>query len=233
MTCTGTVYKEKNFLPAIELLKSRFDVTDLNSHTDYRKIPRALSKVYFDPINDEHRKEIDDIWDTLTAHTAVERNKTMNVWGHKIRIPESTSTGIARFSFDDLCGRPLGAADYIEITNQFHTLFVMDIPKLSLSQKDKARRFITLIDACYENKTRLFVLSEVPIHLVFSDDPGSKKDAAITDHMRSTMDDLGLTADVVGTSSVFTGEEELFAFARACSRLIQMGTQDWADTARG
>ncbi|KAG8899925.1 hypothetical protein FRB99_006353 [Tulasnella sp. 403] len=224
--------QRQSFLPCIDLIKERFDVTDLNSHTDYRKIPRALSKVYFDPANDENRRQMNGIWDTLTAHTKVMHNEVMNVWGHKLRIPESTGTGIARFSFEDLCGRPMGAADYLEITNRFHTLFIMDIPQMGLNQKDKARRFITLIDACYENKTRLFVLSEVPVPLIFSDDPISK-DKRISDHMRSTMDDLGLSDDVVGSSAMFSGEEELFAFARACSRLIQMGTKEWAEAARG
>lgn len=65
----------------------------------------------------------------------------MNVWGHKLRIPESTSTGIARFNFDDLCGKPLGAADYLEITHKFPTLFVTDIPKLGLGQKDKVSSY--------------------------------------------------------------------------------------------
>lgn len=36
----------------------------------------------------------------------------------------------------------------------------------------------------------------------------------------------------VGMSSLFTGEEEVFAFARACSRLVQMGTKEWAETSR-
>ncbi|KAG9048288.1 hypothetical protein FS837_000351 [Tulasnella sp. UAMH 9824] len=218
-----------SFLPAIDLIKERFDVTDLNSHIDYRKIPHALAKVYFDPIDYENKQALEEIWDTLTSHTKILRNDTINVWGHKLRIPESTSTGIARFTFDDLCGRPLGAADYIEITQKYNTLFVTDVPKLTLNSKDKARRFITLIDACYENHTRLFVLSEVPIHLIFSDDPASLKDKHITDHMRSTMDDLGLTDDVVGSSSIFSGDEEIFAFARACSRLIQMGTKEWVE----
>jgi len=30
---------------------------------------------------------------------------------------------------------------------------------------------------------------------------------------------------------MFTGEEEVFAFARACSRLVQMGSKEWAETA--
>jgi protein AFG1 len=33
----------------------------------------------------------------------------------------------------------------------------------------------------------------------------------------------GLKAEDVGASSIFTGQEELFAFARCVSRLVQMG----------
>ncbi len=65
--------------------------------------------------------------------------------------------------------------------------------------------------------------------------------------MRSVIDDLvcillcvvdvtyphfqGLPTDIVGRSSMFTGEEEIFAFARACSRLVQMGSKEWTETA--
>lgn len=70
--------------------------------------------------------------------------------------------------------------------------------------------------------------SEVPIFQVFSDDTSGGKD--ISDHQRSVMDDLGLSAGTVGTSSMFTGEEEVFAFARCCSRLVQMGSKEWAES---
>jgi protein AFG1 len=53
---------------------------------------------------------------------------------------------MAKFDFEDLCGQPLSAADYIEITNKFSTIFVLNIPKMGLNQKDLARRFITFID---------------------------------------------------------------------------------------
>ncbi|KAG8844529.1 hypothetical protein FRB91_002561, partial [Serendipita sp. 411] len=143
-----------------------------------------------------------------------------------------SSDNIAKFTFAELCGKPLSAADYLEVTKQFGTVFVLDVPKLDLGQKDLARRFITFIDACYENHTKLFVTSEVPIYKIFSDDTSSiqqKQDK--TDHMRSVMDDLGISDQQIGTTSIFTGEEEVFAFARACSRLIQMGTKEWAMTA--
>lgn len=65
-------------------------------------------------------------------------------------------------------------------------------------------------------QTKLFVLSDPPIASVFSDE--RRPTGEITPHMRAMMDDLGLSAETVGSSSIFTGDEEVFAFARAVVR---------------
>jgi len=222
--------QRSSFIPAIELLKSRFDVTDLDSGTDYRRIPRALSRVYYHPLNSENDREINKLFTSLTSPDPVIKNRTLQTWGRDLLIPESTSK-VAKFKFMDLCGKPYSAADYLEITKTFGTVFLLDVPKMGMDRKDLARRFITFIDACYESKTKLFATSEVPIFQVFSDDQKNDGPQPISDHMRGVMDDLGLSDEIVGSSSIFTGEEEVFAFARACSRLVQMGSKQWAETA--
>ncbi|EAU84331.2 AFG1 family mitochondrial ATPase [Coprinopsis cinerea okayama7 len=224
-----------SFLPAIDLLNTQLRVTDLDSGTDYRRIPRALSKVYYDPLTPENEQEVNKLFDSFASADPSDppiRNRKIITWGRELVVPESTSK-VAKFEFEDLCNQPLSAADYLEITKNFSTIFILNIPKMGLDKKDLARRFITFIDACYESKTKLFVTSEVPVYQVFSDDPNESLPGHhhMNDHMRSVMDDLGLTTDVVGTSSMFTGEEEVFAFARACSRLVQMGSKEWAETA--
>ncbi|KAH7887516.1 AFG1-like ATPase-domain-containing protein [Phlebopus sp. FC_14] len=228
--------QRSSFIPAIELLKSHFQVTDLDSGTDYRRIPRALSHVYYHPLTPENEAELDKIFHSLTSPSSsapnpdpVISNRPITTFGRTLYVPLSTSS-VAKFTFDELCARPLSAADYLEITKTFGTVFVTGIPKMDVGKKDVARRFITFIDACYESKTKLFISSEVPIYQVFSDDGATTK-GEIPDHMRSVMDDLGLSSDIVGASSMFTGEEEIFAFARACSRLVQMGSREWAEGA--
>ncbi|KZW04367.1 AFG1-like ATPase [Exidia glandulosa HHB12029] len=221
--------QRSSFIPTIDLLKTRYDVVDLGQGIDYRRVPRALSHVYFFPLSEANRREIDKIFEALTSDSndLPIRNRPLRIWGRDLVVPESTST-VAKFSFKQLCGQPLSAADYLEVTRTFRTVFVTDVPKMGLNQKDMARRFITFIDACYESRTKLFTSSEVPIYQVFSDE-ASGNAGGVTDHMRSVMDDLGLNEQVIGTTSMFTGEEELFAFARACSRLVQMGTKEWAE----
>ncbi|THH29654.1 hypothetical protein EUX98_g4532 [Antrodiella citrinella] len=224
--------QRSSFVPCIDLIKARSEVTDLDSGTDYRRLPRTLSHVYYDPLDERTRLEFTKLFHAFTRGSPDDplvHDRTLTTWGRKIPVPQSTST-VAKWKFDELCGRALSAADYLEITKNFGTIFVEDVPKMGLSQKDMARRFITFIDACYENKIKLFISSEVPITKVFADDP-SADGQGISDHMRSVMDDLGLSSDVVGSSSMFSGEEELFAFARCCSRLVQMGSKEWAESA--
>ncbi|KIP12803.1 hypothetical protein PHLGIDRAFT_97490 [Phlebiopsis gigantea 11061_1 CR5-6] len=223
--------QRSSFVPCIELLKERFEVTDLDSGTDYRRIPRTLSHVYYDPISPENKQEIEKIFKAYTSdpEDPVVRNRELTTWGRAITVPESSSK-VAKFRFDDLCGRAMSAADYLEITKNFGTIFLLDVPKMGLSEKDLARRFITFIDACYDSKVKLLVTSEVPIFKVFADDP-TREAHEISAHMRSVMDDLGLSNEVVSASSMFTGDEEVFAFARCCSRLVEMGSKEWAETA--
>ncbi|KAL1723492.1 AFG1-like ATPase-domain-containing protein [Schizophyllum commune] len=190
--------QRSSFIPAIELLKSHFEVTDLDSGTDYRRIPRALSQVYFDPLTEENKREVEKIFESLTDDPAdpIELNRELETWGRKIIVPESTKR-VAKFSFHDLCGKPMSAADYIKVTETFDTIFLMDVPKMGLESKDMARRFITFIDACYESKTKLFVTSEVPIYQVFSDEGQTA-----SDQLQRTMEEMGVSTDLVGASSI-------------------------------
>lgn len=135
--------------------------------TDYRRIPRALSQTYFSPLNTATRREMQKLFEGVTAgtrqearrqgaapHDPVVRGRQLTIWGRKITVPESTSK-VARFTFEELCGRPLSSADYIEITQTFGTIFVEEVARMGLSEKDMARRFITFVDACYESKVRI------------------------------------------------------------------------------
>ena len=77
--------------------------------------------------------------------------------GRAVTLPEYRN-GVARASFADLCGRPLGPADYLAIADAVDVLILDDIPVLSRARNNEAKRFVTLIDALYEAKVRLVVL---------------------------------------------------------------------------
>lgn len=117
-------------------------------------------------------------------------------------------------SFDELCDRALGASDYLQLAQYFHTIIIRDIPRLNLKLKSQTRRFITLIDSLYDNRIRVsfycyyvsidcigfhsgqvVILSEVPLKELFSNE--APKDVEMSDEHRALMDDLKLTKDSV------------------------------------
>jgi protein AFG1 len=126
-------------------------------------MPRALSQVYYHPLNDETRREMDKLFTAFTSRSNVLTNYRLRVWGQRVlNIPEctlNTGTGsegagfsqtpengngdppinIAKLTFKELCGDPLSAADYIELTHTFGIIIVSDIRKMGLSEKDLVR----------------------------------------------------------------------------------------------
>ncbi|KAL0949226.1 hypothetical protein HGRIS_009305 [Hohenbuehelia grisea] len=163
--------QRSSFVPAIDLLKSQFKVTDLDSGTDYRRIPRQSSQVYFHPLNAYTYDSVNQIFESIAAadpDDPIILDRPLTIWGRRLLVPKSTSE-VAWFDFDALCGQPLSAADYIEITRVFGTVFVAGIPKMGLGQKDLARRFITFIDgtilvqALYDGVTDDFPTIHKPV----------------------------------------------------------------------
>ncbi|MCZ4353427.1 cell division protein ZapE [Roseovarius aestuarii] len=140
------------FLPFIDLLNERMVVHQLSSPTDYRQDRIAGSPVYFTPIDATTRAQMDDIWEGLTHGQA--RPHTLTVQKRQVHIP-AFHNGVARASFFDLCGNPLGPADYLALAEAARVLMLEDIPQLSRQNFNEAKRFVTLIDALYEARVRL------------------------------------------------------------------------------
>ncbi len=109
----------------------------------------------------------------------------------------------------------------------FHTIFIRDIPIITRKKRSEARRFITLIDTLYDHKTRVVATGEAPYWELFQQEDAS--DHQRLDENRMLLDDLGIKAAEEGAldTSIFSGEEELFAFDRTVSRMTEMQTKDY------
>ena len=141
------------FMPFIELLKTRMVVRELESETDYRQHRLSGAKVYFTPAGHAAKTEISRIWQELSGGGGDGPLRLM-VKGRIVELPDHRS-GVARAGFWELCGQPLGPADYLAIAAAIRVLILEDIPHLSASNYNEAKRFVTLIDALYEAKVRL------------------------------------------------------------------------------
>jgi cell division protein ZapE len=141
------------FLPFIDLIQQRMDVVCLESPTDYRQHRLEGAQVYFSPASREAKTQIAAIWMDLTGG-ATGSSLQLGVNGRTIELP-SFSNGVGRASFWDLCGAALGPADYLAIASAIRVLILEDIPQLSASNYNEAKRFVTLVDALYEARVRL------------------------------------------------------------------------------
>ncbi len=144
--------QRESFIPCINLLKTSLRVLNLDSTTDYRRIPRPPSGVYHHPL-DKSAITHADRWfrffgdfENDPPHPA-----TQQVWGRNIEIPKVSGTA-AMFKFDELIGRATGAADYLELMRSYHAFVVTGVPGMTYRERDLARRFITFIDAVYESR---------------------------------------------------------------------------------
>ncbi|KAJ3379923.1 hypothetical protein HDU84_006317 [Entophlyctis sp. JEL0112] len=220
--------QRKSFLPAIELLKTKNLVHALNSGIDYRQQTKMKERVFYYPLNNDTKAAVNNIWQSITSgHLTTP--KVIEFLGRSITMPE-TYDRAAKASFEHLCGNslnPHSANDFLEIAAHFDTLILTDVPRLTLFQRNEARRFITLIDALYENRVKLYMSSEVDASLLMvgdAEETGAPRELTAAD--RQLMDDLKLQ-DHHLTSSIFTGSEEAFAFQRAVSRLVEMQGEHW------
>ncbi len=143
------------FLPFIEMIKSRMTVHQLVSETDYRQQRLAGAQVWFNPAGSTARAEMVRIWDELTGHDPGSP-LVLKVKGREVSVPRAHN-GVGWARFWDLCGQPLGPADYLALAHSLRVLMIEDIPYLTASNYNEAKRFVTLIDALYEARVRLIV----------------------------------------------------------------------------
>lgn len=158
------------FTPFIDLLKSKCDVVSLDSQKDYRLDRLMGHEAYFYPNDDKACAEMDEVWAELTDNAEGEKI-VMNVQGREVQIPQQYK-GIARLGFHGMCAVNLGAADYLAIAQNYHTVLMDDIPQLSAEYRNEAKRFVIFIDALYEQKVNFICSAEVEVTALYKKGDG-------------------------------------------------------------
>jgi cell division protein ZapE len=141
------------FLPFIAQIEEHMEVLRLDARTDFRLEKLAGVKMWLVPADRAADAALDKAWVKLSGNAPC-KPRDISIKGRILRVPCS-SHGVARFSFADLCEQPLGASDYLRLARDYHTILVDHIPVMDFPQRNAAKRFITLIDALYDNAVKL------------------------------------------------------------------------------
>ncbi len=159
------------FTPFIELLKEKTEVIELAAARDYRLDKLSGAPVYHQPLGAAADRAMDDAWARMLSG-ARERREKVTVKGRILTV-QRAGRGAARFDFADLMEQPLGAGDYIAIVNRYGALFVDHIPVMGPHQRNEARRFINLIDAVYDSRTKFVCSADGPPDALYRDGDGA------------------------------------------------------------
>lgn len=156
------------FTPFIDIIRDRCEVVQTAGARDWRLDRLSSAQVWHTP---DDRAGFEALWRELKGGEPEEPTH-LTVLGRDV-VVERTVGAMARASFADLCGRPLGPQDYLAIAERFHTLFLEDVPILGPANHHEARRLVTLVDALYEAKTKLIVLAAARPEALYTEGVGA------------------------------------------------------------
>lgn len=164
----GDLYKDglnrDLFMPFIRLIEQHMDVVSLNGPTDYRLDRLQGLDTWLVPNGPQATARLSEAFFRMTDYPVEDRDhvptEELDVGGGRtLHVPKSLK-GVAVFSFKRLCSEARGAADYLAIAQRFHTVIVVGIPVLTRDKRNEAARFVTLIDALYEHRVKLFAAAD-------------------------------------------------------------------------
>ena len=159
------------FVPFIERLKERVTVVPLEGRRDYRLDRLKGAAVYHHPLGSAADAALEQIFHVM-SDGADGHPDTIQVGARELDVPRAAH-GVAWFHFDDLCARPLGAADYLALTEHYDTIVVDGVPLLTPDKRNEARRFMTLVDALYERGLYLVCSAAAPPERLYPEGDGA------------------------------------------------------------
>jgi cell division protein ZapE len=152
------------FLPFIAQITNHMDVMRLDARTDFRLEKLQGTRMWLVPADSEAEFALNRGWGRMTGRAPC-KPRDIAIKGRKLHVPCSAH-GVARFSFADICEKPLAASDYLRLARDYHTIIIDRIPVMDYGDRNAAKRFISLIDTLYDNGVKLMASAEAdPVSL--------------------------------------------------------------------
>jgi cell division protein ZapE len=155
-------------LPAIELIKSKLDVINVDAGTDYRKRTLSQVKAYHTPLGAAADQALRADFAKLAA--VPDESPILRIEKRELKALRKAD-GVVWFDFATLCGGPRSQNDYLELASRFHAVILSEVPKMSPRNASEARRFTWLIDVFYDHKVKLLMSAEVPVEELYVEGP--------------------------------------------------------------
>lgn len=158
--------QRSQFVPAIELLKGRLEVVEVDGEVDYRL--RALEKggVYHGVAGVATDQAMAESFDEISG-TRGGQPADLEI-ENRVMTARRVAAGVAWFDFDELCGGPRGQADYIELARRFHTILISGLRRFGANDRDKRRRFTWLVDEFYDRRVKLIISAEAGLPEIYA-----------------------------------------------------------------
>ena len=147
------------FMPAIDLIKARLDIINVDAGVDYRRRALESAKVYHTPITPDTNAALAAEFERIAE--VEDETQSLDVEGREIPYIRRAG-GIVWFDFSMICGGPRSYTDYVDLTKRFHTIMVSNIPEMGPRQAAESRRFTRLIDVMYDARVKMIMSAQVP-----------------------------------------------------------------------
>jgi len=146
-------------LPAIELIKQKMDVIEIDGGVDYRNLALHELDLYITPLGPQAQIRMEQAFERMAGSS--EEDPVLTIEGREVQAIQRAG-GVVWFSFHELCETPRSQNDYLEIASRFHTVLLSDVPQLTEDMASAARRFTLLVDVLYDRRVKLIMSAAVP-----------------------------------------------------------------------
>ncbi|MFY8089404.1 MAG: cell division protein ZapE, partial [Rubrivivax sp.] len=155
-------------LPAIELLKQKLEVINVDAGTDYRQRTLEQLQLYHSPLGEQAEQAMEAAFDELTE--AKDEDRVLRIEHRELRTVRRAG-GVVWFDFKTLCGGPRSQNDYLELASRFHTVLLSNVPQMPPRMASEARRFTWLVDVLYDRNVKLVMSAATAPELLYTEGP--------------------------------------------------------------
>jgi len=153
--------QRQKFLPTIELLKRELRVLNVDGGIDYRLREMTREPLFMVPDDAASEMRMAAMFERLSP-VLRQSDSRIEIMGRMIPVKQ-LANGVVWFEFADLCGGPRAQTDYLEIAQQFHTVFVSHIPQLGVEDGAALQRLIWLVDVLYDARVKVVISAAVAV----------------------------------------------------------------------